>query len=170
MKGIKITLKPMVGWHIRNPATYRIERTYPVIPPTVLFGIVQNLFFTSSHKTPYRDIIALGGFPQTDIGLSLEMQRIVKIKSTKNIVTDRHEIEVAHSGPIDCYLLLKERAGNGYVECLENTIGDIVLLTTTQFPAKIEDVSVYNAIKTKSNVLLFSTSIDGLGFPYVLPL
>ncbi|MFQ6119873.1 MAG: CRISPR-associated protein Cas5, partial [Methanosarcinales archaeon] len=102
MRAIKIVLETPFGWHIRNPATYRVERTYPVIPPTVLFGIVQNLLYTSSHKTKYKDMIALGGFPRSNIGLSLDMERIVKLytrqhprtKRYKHVI-DRHEVEVA---------------------------------------------------------------------------
>lgn len=170
MKAIKIVLETAMGWHIRNPATYRIERTYPVIPPTILFGIVQNLLNTSSHKTTFKEFIALGGFPSSDVGLSLEMQRIVKIKSKDNIVGDRHEIEVAHTNLINSYLLVPDELADEYVLDLKQRVGDLVLLTTNQFPAIIRKISEHEVLKTRSKKLLFGIAREGMGFPYVLPL
>ncbi|VVB88702.1 Uncharacterised protein [uncultured archaeon] len=170
MKAIKIVLDPAIGWHIRNPATYRIERTYPVIPPTVLFGIVQNLLNTSSHKTTFKKFIALGGFPSSNVGLSLEMQRIVKIKGKEDIVGDRHEIEVAHTNLINSYLLVPDELSAEYVSNLRQRVGDIVLLTTNQFPVTLRKISEHEVLKTKSKKLLFGLAREGMGFPYVLPL
>ncbi len=173
MKAVKIILEPTHGWHIRNPATYRVERTYPVIPPTVLFGIIQNLLNTSAHRTSYRKIIALGGFPRSDIGLSLDMERIVKInlqKKDRPIFTDRHEIEVAHSDKIDAYAIVLDEYVDDYLPLLKKTVGDIVLLTTNQFPAVIRDIKVYDAKIDKSNTLLFCLSHEGVGMPHILPL
>jgi hypothetical protein len=169
MKAIKIILDPAIGWHIRNPATYRIERTYPVIPPTVLFGIVQNLLNTSSHKTTFKQFIALGGFPSSDVGLSLEMQRIVKIKGKEEIVGDRHEIEVAHTNFINSYLLVPDELAAEYVSCLKQRVGDVFLLTTNQFPVTIRKISEHEVLKLKSKKLLFGLAREGMGFPYVLP-
>jgi hypothetical protein len=170
MKAIKIILDPAIGWHIRNPATYRIERTYPVIPPTVLFGIVQNLLNTSSHKTTFKQFIALGGFPSSDVGLSLEMQRIVKIKKIDDIVEDRHQIEVAHTNLINTYLLVPDELAAEYVLGLSQRVGDVVLLTTNQFPVTIRKISEHEIIKSKSKKLLFGLAREGMGYPYVLPL
>lgn len=171
MKAIKIVLDPAIGWHIRNPATYRIERTYPIIPPTVLFGIVQNLLNTSSHKTNFKEFIALGGFPTSDVGLSLEMQRIVKIDpGKKRVVGDRHEIEVAHTNFINSYLLVPDELSAEYVSNLKQRVGDIVLLTTTQFPTTIRKISEHEVLKTRSKKLLFGLAREGIGFPYVLPM
>jgi len=176
VKAIKFELEASFGWHIRHPATYRVERTYPIIPPTIIFGIVQNILFTSSHKTPYKEIIALGSFPKSDVGLSLEMERIVKIKNMKKkeIVSDRHQIEVAHSDKIECFILLKEgNKSNEIMEKLKNSEGEIVPLTTPQFPAIIKRVLECDFQEDgNSKKLLFTLSQDGLidGMPYVLPL
>ncbi len=170
MKAIKIVFDPAIGWHIRNPATYRIERTYTVIPPTVLFGIVQNLLNTSSHKTNFKKFIALGGFPTSDVGLSLEMQRIVKIKGKDDIVGDRHEIEVAHTNLINSYLLVPDELATEYISALRQRVGDVVLLTTNQFPATIRKISEHEVLKIKSKKLLFGLAREGMGYPYVLPL
>ncbi len=168
MKAIKIVLDPSMGWHIRNPATYRIERTYPIIPPTILFGIVQNLLNTSPHKTPFREVIPLGGFPTSDVGLSLELQRIVKIK--EKILGDRHEIEVAHTNLINSYFIVQDERVDEYISNLSQRVGEIVLLTTTQFPAIIREVSKHEVRLTRNKKLLFGLARDGIGYPYVLPM
>lgn len=170
MRAIKLQLDPVIGWHIRNPATYRIERTYPVVPPTVLFGIIQNLLNTSSHKTTFKKIIPLGGFPVSDVGLSLEMQRIVKIKGKDEIVGDRHEIEIAHTGSIDSYLLVPDDCFKEYYPLLKQREGDIINLTTNQFPVSIRKISEHEAINTKSKKLIFSLARDGVGLPFVVPM
>lgn len=170
MRAIKIQLDPAMGWHIRNPATYRIERTYPIVPPTVLFGIIQNLLNTSSHKTTFKKIIPLGGFPVSDVGLSLEMQRIVKIKGKNEVVGDRHEIEVAHTGLINSYLLVPDDCFNEYFSCLKQREGDVINLTTNQFPTAIRRITEHDVIITKSKRLLFSLARDGVGLPFVIPM
>lgn len=170
MRAIKIQLDPAIGWHIRNPATYRIERTYPIVPPTVIFGITQNLLNTSSHKTTFKKIISLGGFPVSDVGLSLEMQRIVKIKGKDEIVGDRHEIEVAHTGLINSYLLVQDDCFNEYLSCLKQREGDVINLTTNQFPTAIRRITEHEVVMTKSKHLLFSLARDGVGLPFVLPM
>ena len=170
MRAIKIVLDPAIGWHIRNPATYRIERTYPIVPPTVLFGIIQNLLNTSPHKTIFKKIIPLGGFPVSDVGLSLEMQRIVKIKGKDEIVGDRHEIEVAHTGLINSYILVPEDCLREYFSRLKQREGDIVNLTTNQFPVSIRKITEHEIINKKSKTLLFSLARDGVGLPFVIPM
>jgi hypothetical protein len=179
MKAIKIVLEAPFGWHVRNLATYRVERTYPIIPPTVLFGVVQNMLCTSSHKTKYRDMIALGGFPRSDVGLSLDMERITKlytrpVEGKKGIykhVTDRHEVEIAHSSEIDSFLVVEDDStAYGYTRLLRDKVGEIMLLTTNQFPTIVRDVSLHDVKLTKTNSLLFCLEYDGWGMPYVLPL
>jgi CRISPR-associated Cas5-like protein len=179
MKAIKIVLEAPFGWHVRNPATYRIERTYPVVPPTVLFGIIQNMLYTSSHKTKYRDMIALGGFPCSDMGLSLDLERIVKLytrplkgkRGKYKHVSDRHEVEVAHSGKIDSFLIVEDNSkADEYTRLLQDKIGEIVLLTTNQFPAIVRGVSIHDIRLTRTNKLLFCLEHEGWGLPCVLPL
>lgn len=170
MRAIKIQLDPAIGWHIRNPATYRIERTYPIVPPTVLFGIIQNLLNTSPHKTSFKKIIPLGGFPVSDVGLSLEMQRIVKIKGKNEVVGDRHEVEIAHTGIINSYTLVPDDCFNEYFSCLKQREGDIVNLTTNQFPVTIRRIDDHEVVNTKSKYLLFSSDRDGIGLPFVIPM
>jgi CRISPR-associated Cas5-like protein len=179
MKAIRIVLEAPFGWHVRNPATYRVERTYPVVPPTVLFGIIQNVLYTSPHKTRYRDMIALGGFPKSDVGLSLDLERIAKLytrplkgESGKyKHVSDRHEVEVAHSGEIDSFLVVEDNSkADEYTKLLQDRIGEIVLLTTNQFPAIVKKVSIHEIGLVKTNKLLFCLEREGWGLPYVLPL
>jgi len=178
MKAIKVVVEAPFGWHVRNPATYRVERTYPIIPPTVIFGIVQNILYTSSHKTRYRDIIALGGFPRSNIGLSLDMERITKLKTRLERkkgkyrhVSDRHEVEVAHSGEIDSFLVVEDdSAADAYTKLLQKRTGEVVLLTTNQFPSIVREVSMQNVRLVKTNRLLFCLERKGWGLPFVLPL
>lgn len=179
MKAINIVLEAPFGWHVRNLATYRVERTYPIIPPTVLFGVIQNMLYTSSHKTKYRDMIALGGFPRSDVGLSLDVERITKLytrpvegrRGKYKHVTDRHEVEVAHSSEIDSFLIVEDDSlAKEYTELLRDKVGEVVLLTTNQFPAMVRDVSLHNVKLIKTNSLLFCLEYEGWGMPYVLPL
>lgn len=178
MKSIKIILETPFGWHIRNPATYRVERTYPVIPPTILFGIVQNILFTSSRRTKYRDMISLGGFPASDIGLSLDMERITKLYTRKDQkskkdkhVVDRHLIEIGHSGNIESFIIFNDNViFEECVELLKSKVGEIVLLTTNQFPAIVKKVIPYESLVIETNKLSFCVEREGWGLPYVLPL
>ncbi len=179
MKALKIVLEAPFGWHIRNPATYRVERTYPVVPPTVLFGIMQNMLCTSSHKTKYREMIALGGFPRSNVGLSFDVERITKLytrlqegeKGKYKHVTDRHQVEVAHSSCIDSFLAVEDDStASEYSGLLEEKIGEIVLLTTNQFPAIVRDVTIYETRLVRTNKPLFCLEREGWGLPCVLPL
>jgi CRISPR-associated Cas5-like protein len=178
MKSIKIVLETPYGWHIRNPATYRVERTYPVIPPTILFGIIQNILCTSSRRTKYRNMISLGGFPTSDIGLSLDMERIAKLytrmdsksKKYKHVV-DRHQIEIAHSEKMESFIIFNDDAV--FVECLEmleKKVGEIVLLTTNQFPAIVKEVTSHDPLFIQTNKVIFCMEREGWGLPHVLPL
>lgn len=100
----------------------------------------------------------------------LEMQRIVKIKGKEDIVGDRHEIEVAHTNLINSYLLVPDEIAAEYVSSLRQRVGDVVLLTTNQFPVTLRKISEHEVLKTKSKKLLFGLAREGMGFPYVLPL
>ena len=178
MKAIRVVVEAPFGWHVRNPATYRVERTYPIVPPTVVFGIIQNILYTSSHKTRYRDIIALGGFPRSDVGLSLDMERITKLKTRLERkkgeyrhVSDRHEVEVAHSGEIDSFLVVEDdSAADAYTRMLQERTGEVVLLTTNQFPSIVRKVSMHDVRLVKTDRLLFCLEREGWGLPFVLPL
>jgi hypothetical protein len=57
-----------------------------------------------------------------------------------------------------------------YVSNLNQRVGDIVLLTTSQFPTMIRKISEHEAIPTRSKKLLFGLAREGMGFPYVLPM
>jgi CRISPR-associated Cas5-like protein len=178
MKSIKLILETPFGWHIRNPATYRVERTYPVIPPTILFGIIQNILYTSSRRTKYRDMISLGGFPTSDIGLSLDMERITKLYTRKDPkskkykhVVDRHQIEIGHSKNMESFIIFND--DTSFEECfelLERKVGEIVLLTTNQFPGIVKEVTSYDPLIIETDILSFCMEREGWGLPHVLPL
>ncbi len=99
------------------------------------------------------------------------MQRIVKIDpGKKRVVGDRHEIEVAHTNLINSYLLVPDELAAEYVSNLRQRVGDVVLLTTNQFPTTIRKISKHEALKIRSKKLLFGLAREGMGYPYVLPL
>lgn len=91
-------------------------------------------------------------------------------KMVEFIVGDRHEIEVAHSNLINSYLLVPDELAAEYVSNLRQRVGDVVLLTTNQFPTTIRKISEHEALKIRSKKLLFGLAREGMGFPYVLPL